>query len=374
VTAGTPRSRRLHSVDALRGLTVAGMITVNNPGSWSHVYAPLEHADWHGCTPTDLVFPFFLFTVGVSIHLAFTRARQRGDTAAAVLRKVTRRTVVLFALGLLLASFPFVGRDLASIRIPGVLQRIAVCYGAAALLFWFTNRRTQVVVWALSLLGYWAVMSWVPVPGHGAGQIDGKDTHLAAYLDRLLLGGHLWSQAKTWDPEGVLSTVPALATTLCGVFAGGLVSDPKRWFRLVPLGVTWLVLGWLWGLWFPINKAIWTSSYAIYTAGMAAVCLAVCVWWIDVRGHVRWARPLEIFGINAITVFVGSGLLGRLLHVIRIPQPGGGDIALKTWLYDRSLASWLAPYPASLAYALCWVAGWFALLWWMDRRGWVIKV
>ncbi len=376
-----PRGRLL-SVDALRGATVAGMILVNNPGSWSHIYPPLRHADWHGWTPTDLVFPFFLFLVGVSVPLAFDKRIERGDPRGELVRKVVRRSAILFGLGLLLAGFPFVSFEdglswrpqLEHIRIPGVLQRIALCYLGASLLYLFTGLRTRVAVCVACLLGYWALMTWVPVPGHGAGQIDGKDTHLAAYIDRLILDGHLWSQSKTWDPEGILSTFPALATTLLGSFTGMMLqrgSPAQNAARLLGVGAVCVGVGWLWGLVFPNNKPIRTSSYAVFTAGLAMSLLGLFTWVIDVRGHRRWAEPLRIYGVNAITVFVGSGLVAKSMYLIRVPT-ADGDITLKAWIYQTFFTSWLSGELASLAYAITWVLSWFAVLWVLARKGIVI--
>ena len=361
---------RLLSLDALRGITVAAMVLVNNPGTWRAVYPPLRHADWHGWTPTDLVFPFFLFIVGVSIPLSLGRRAGEGRERP-VLARVLRRSAVIFLLGIVLNGFPWF--DWATLRIPGVLQRIALCYLAAALVYLATGWRGQAWAAAGLLLGYWALMTLVPVPGYGAGDL-GKAGSLAAYIDRTLLGSaHLWQQAKVYDPEGLLSTLPAIATTLLGVLAGGWVAagrSPKAVAAgLAVAGLAAAVLGAGWGLWFPINKALWTSSYALFTAGIAASGLGLCVWIFEERPYARLARPLVVYGRNALLVFVGSALLGRSLRLITV-----GGVSVSDWCYQRVLANWADPYVASLLYALLWVSGWYLVLAWLYRRGVVWKL
>src|SRR5438105_9352819 len=248
---------RLRSLDAFRGLTIAAMVLVNNPGTWVAVYAPLKHARWHGLTPTDVIFPFFLFIVGVAIPLSQPGAG-----------RVLRRAAVIFALGIVLNGLP--GFDWASIRIPGVLQRIALCYLIAAVLFLTTGWRTQAIVTAALLLGYWGAMTLVPVPGYGRGDL-GPEANLAAWLDRGLLGPHIWRAARVYDPEGILSTVPAIGTTLAGALTGRwLAGDrgPASTLRgLAIAGILCAGAGLAWSMWFRINKALWTSSYALFTAG-----------------------------------------------------------------------------------------------------------
>ena len=379
-------SNRLISLDAFRGLTIMLMILVNNPGSWSNIYAPLKHADWHGCTPTDLVFPFFLFIVGVAIPLSLAKRKAAEESKGPLVVHIIRRSLILFALGLLLSGFGHffkmgpdygVAEILNSIRIPGVLQRIAVCYLVTSILFLYCRTFTLGIVVAVCLIGYWALMTYVPVPGYGPGMIDGKDTHLAAYLDRTILGtNHLWSQAKTWDPEGILSTVPAIATTLFGVFTGlwlkRSMSNFQRFFGVLVAGVLLTAIGWYCGKYFPINKPIWTSSYAVFTAGLALLVLGICVMLFDLMKLQRLALPLRVYGVNALTVFVLSGLLGRLIIEIKV----GGDksMALKTWIYQNLFQSWLSDKDASLAYAITWVLCWFVVLALMYRKNWIVKV
>jgi len=374
------KPQRLVSVDAFRGMTILLMILVNNPGSWQTVYWPLLHAEWHGWTPTDLVFPFFLFIVGVAIVLAMKRRVDEGAPKGAMVAKILRRSAILFGLGLFLSGFPFglfgprtFAELLETWRIPGVLQRIALGYLAASLLYLYCRERTLKAVTLASLFGYWALMTLVPVPGQGAPDLDSKGGHLAGWLDRTVFGGHVWVSAKVYDPEGILSTVPAVATTLFGVFAGLVLVaklDPaERVAKLLVRGSLLVVAGYVWGWFFPINKALWTSSYAVMTAGQAFCALALCHHFFDVRGRFALAKPFQIYGVNAITVFVGSGLLAKTLYYVKV-----GDSSLHEALYEGFLASWLPPYVASLSFAVLWVIGWFAVLVWMYRRGLVLKV
>lgn len=331
------------------------MILVNNPGSWSHVYPPLLHAQWHGWTPTDLIFPFFLFIVGVSISLAFASKKQIHTPAGVLHKKIIRRSLILFALGLFLSGFPLY--DLSSIRIPGVLQRIAICYFFAALIFLHSNVKAQ-ALWAVALmLFYWAAMEWAPVPGVGAGSYE-KGANFSAWLDSLLLQGHMWSQTKTWDPEGIFSTLPAISTTLFGVLTGQLLSQgftSSKKVRLMFLtGIIAILIAWLWSFYLPINKSLWTSSYALFTAGMAIVTLAICIYIVDIKGWQKWTFPFRVYGMNAITVYVLSGVIARLLYLVKLPSTDG-PASLKTWLMDHLFEPWLSPFNASLAFALCFV-------------------
>lgn len=370
---------RLLSVDALRGLTVAAMVLVNNPGTWSAVYGPLQHAEWHGWTPTDMVFPFFLFVVGVSIALALGPALERGASGLPV--RVLRRAAVIFALGLLLHALPFF--PLATLRIPGVLQRIAVCYLLAALLVGATRGargwRVQAVTAGALLVGYWLLMTKVAAPGQEAGDLS-PDGNLAGYVDRLVLGSrHIWQATRVYDPEGILSTLPATATTLLGVLAGHWLRAGQVAGRagaqivggLAVGGVAAAALGWLWGLSFPVNKPLWTSSYALLMAGLAALVLAACHWVIEVRGRRGWAAPFALLGVHALTLFFLSSLMAKLLFIVRV---GAGGPRLQTWLFEHVFAPWASPVDASLAYALAYVLLWWALMWALDRSGLRLRV
>jgi predicted acyltransferase len=390
VDEGAPSSTsrvtaRMLSLDAFRGMTVAGMILVNNPGSWAAIYSPLEHANWHGWTPTDLVFPFFLFIVGVSITLALGRRAEAGGSKRDLYVKIARRSLVIFALGIFLAAFPFYNFtthafiDLSTLRIPGVLQRIAVCYFFASVIFLNTSRRKQVYIVAGLLLAYWALMALAPVPGFGAGALDSKEGNLAAYVDRAVFGvGHIWRQAKVYDPEGILSTLPAVATTLCGVLTGRLLrsrrSGVEKAAAMFVAGAACVVAGWVWNYWFPVNKALWTSSYVLLTAGMALQLLACCYWLVDIKGYRRWSLPFVVFGTNALAVFFLTGLFAKLLGLIKLTGADGKPAALQSIIFRNFFAPWALPVNASLAFALCFVLLWLGLMAILYRRGIFIKV
>jgi predicted acyltransferase len=355
------------------------MLLVNDPGSWGNIYPPLRHAEWHGWTPTDLIFPFFLFIVGITTHFSLSARRARGDGDAALRRQVLRRGAVIVLLGLLLAAFPFFPAErLVHLRIPGVLQRIGVVYLCTGLLVIDTRPRTQAIVAALLLVGYWLLLTVVPVPGVGPATLDPPDATLAAWLDRLLLDGHLWAETKTWDPEGPLSTLPAIATGLLGVAAGRLLTraEPlaERINWLFGAGAIGMVLGLVWNWVFPINKNLWTSSYVLFTGGMAAVALATCIWLIEFRKVIWWTGPFVAFGVNPIVAFVGSGMMERLIYSVVTVSYRGETIPLEAVIYRAAFAPWLPPRAASLAFALAFVALWYVVLAVLWRRRIVLKV
>ena len=355
---------RLLSVDALRGLTVAAMVLVNNPGTWRAVYPPLRHAPWHGWTLTDVIFPFFVFIVGVAIPLALGPRIGSAGRGAVVLR-VVRRSLVIFALGIILNGFPEYAW--ATLRIPGVLQRIAVCYLVAALIYLSTSTRAQALIASWLLVGYWLAMTMVPVPGSGAGDLSPAG-NLAAYIDRAILGPHIWQVAKVYDPEGILSTVPAAATALLGVLTGTWLRSGRGAgviaTRLAVAGIVGVAVGELWSWWFPINKSLWTSSYVVLTAGFALTTLAACYWLIEIRGRRRWAIPFAIFGVNALALFFLSTLAARLLLLVRV---GSEARSLQTVIFDRVFAPMASPVNASLAFAVAYLAAWWAILWVLYR-------
>ena len=366
---------RLRSLDVFRGMTIAGMILVNNPGDWGSIYEPLEHASWHGWTPTDLVFPFFLFIVGVSITLALSRRADAAGSRRDLYVKIVRRAAIIFALGLLLGGFP--SYDLSTIRIPGVLQRIAVCYLVASFIFLNTDWRRQAYIAAALLVGYWALMTLVPVPGFGAGMLGSKEGNLAAYVDRAVFGRHVWRYAKVYDPEGLLSTLPAIATTLAGALTGRLLRSRREPLEKVSglfvAGVACAVAGWAWNYWFPVNKALWTSSYVLFTAGLALELLAVCYWLVDVKGYGRWALPFVVFGTNALALYFLAELFAGLISVVGF-RVGGEWMPLQAVVYNNLFASWASPKNASLAFAVCMVLFWLGVMSLLYRRRIFIKV
>lgn len=396
----TARNERLVALDVFRGLTVAGMLLVNNPGTWSAIYPPLEHAPWHGWTPTDLIFPFFLFIVGITTSISLTGRRARGDDEGAILRQVLKRGALIFLFGLLLSWFPFftytaipdtpdpsfldrVVYRVEHLRILGVLQRIGLAYLGGALLTLRTSLKSQLVILAMLLFGYWALMTLVPVPDTGvAGRfvLDKPEQLLSAWLDRTILTpNHLYSGSKTWDPEGLLSTLPAIGTVILGTFAGRWIGQRdlelnSRLSALFSVGALTMMLGLVWNWFFPINKSLWTSSYVLFSGGMAAVVLATCLWVIDVRGVRAWTRPFVVYGLNPMLAFLGSGMMARMMGSMIMINVDGAETPLQAVVYKNVYASWLSPVNASLAFALTFVALWYVLLLIAEKRGFVLKV
>jgi predicted acyltransferase len=372
------KRERLASLDAFRGLTVAGMLLVNDPGSWEAIYAPLEHAEWHGWTPTDLVFPFFLFIVGITTFLA--RKTTRG---------IFRRGALIILFGLLLNAFPFywwgkiagvpdptlaqrVAHRVAHLRFMGVLQRIGIVYIAAALIAMRTTTRQKIVTIAIILVGYWAILL--------LGPLEPPPATVAARVDRAVLGmNHIWSISKTWDPEGPLSTLPAIATALLGVLAGEWIARKEkplveRIAALFGAGAIGMFAGSLWGWLFPINKNLWTSSYVVFTAGFACVVLATCMWLIDLLGVRRWATPFVIYGLNPLVAFVGSGLMARLIDSLIKVNFHGERMSLHQASFELLFEPFFPAKLASLLWGLCFVALWLGVLAVLHRRGIVVRV
>lgn len=374
---------RLLSLDFFRGTTVAAMILVNNPGDWGHIYAPLEHAEWNGCTPTDLVFPFFLFIVGVSIAYAMGSKKEEPATHGKTILKALKRALILFALGLFLSLFPKIFTDPAeafrTVRIPGVLQRIALVFFISSVLFLKNSPKNLFRIALALLVFYWVLMTFVPVPGVGIPNL-GKETNLGAWIDRsLLTEAHLWKMAKTWDPEGILGTLPAIATGIFGVLTGIYLKrrdldEATKVAWLFSAGITSVVAGMVWGLSFPINKSLWTSSYVLFSGGLAIMLLAFSYWIIDINKYSRFTPPFIAYGLNAITVFFLSGLIPRLLNMVRISNADGTDTGLQAWMYLHYFKPYFSPVNASLAWAIAFNLFWFIILWVMYRKKIIIKV
>ncbi len=354
------------------------MTVVNNPGDWGHIYPPLEHAEWNGCTPTDLVFPFFLFIVGVSLAYALAGARRSGAPLGPVLARVARRAALLFGLGVLTSLYPHF--DFATVRIMGVLQRIALVYFGCSLIYLVTTWRTQLLLLVVFLAGYAVLMQLVPVPGFGPANLE-PTTNLGAWLDRTVLTEpHLWQTSRTWDPEGLLGTLPALGTGLLGLLAGTWLRWPgaarlSKPMGLAAAGALAVVAGLVWNTWFPINKALWTSSYVLVAGGLALWLLALLYWLCDERGYRRGVGPALAFGVNAIAVFFFSAILSRTFGLLRLPGPAGQSVGLKEWLYEWGIAPFFSdPRNASLAGAVVCLLIWWGVLSFLRRRHWVWKV
>lgn len=368
------RGERIQSVDFFRGLTIALMILVNNNGDFRDTYWPFLHSQWNGWTPTDLVFPFFVFIVGVSMVYSFRSRLARGDSRGAILMHALRRAAILFAIGVFVVnSFPD-HYNPAHIRIYGVLQRIAICYLVAAVFVLWTDVEGKVAAIAVCLIGYWILMRYVPVPGFGVPTRDipllDPNRNWVAWLDRKLLMGHLYEGVR--DPEGLLSTIPAIGTVLFGVLTGELLRSKttarvKAAWMLI-FGVIGLAAGEFFNIWFPINKKLWTSSYVLFTAGFALVVLALCYWVLDVRKlRGRWTMPVLVFGMNAIAAYTLSEMLAAGLSSWILKSPTGSETSMQEVIYRHLFAfNGVSTPNTSLAYALgfvlvCWVVMW--VLW-----------
>jgi predicted acyltransferase len=373
--ASAPHGERLESLDVFRGATIAAMLLVNNPGSWSHVYPPLQHAAWNGLTPTDLVFPFFLFICGIAAAFSLGRLMDQGAERGELLRKALVRAAIIVGLGLLLQGFPHY--DLPHLRVLGVLQRIGLSYLVVAAVIVWTGIGGQVVSLVGLLLGYWALLMLVPVPGVGRGILE-PGLNLANWLDLRIIGpNHLPADIGTWDPEGILSTLGAIATVLCGALAGHWIRSWRapvaKALGLAAAGSIAVAAGLTWSAAFPINKSLWTSSYVLFSAGIACLTLALLYLLIDIQGRRRWARPFVVFGTNAITAYWLSSLVAIVLLWIVVAGPGE-PMVLQAYLYETLFASWLAPANASLAYAVTYVLLWLGLLTILYRRRIFIRI
>ena len=391
---------RLLSLDVFRGITIAGMLLVNNPGTWSAIFPPLEHAEWNGWTPTDLIFPFFLFIVGITTHLSLSARRARGDDDSALVKQILRRGIIIYLLGFAMAMFPFyqwgtiqslpnatawdrIIYRIEHVRLLGVLPRIAIVYICAGLLTLKTNLKQQIVIIATLLFGYWFAMTLIPVPGEheiGGLLLHTHDRNLAAYLDRLILGtNHTWTGSVTFDPEGPFSTLPAIATAMLGVIAGTWIARKDkplldRISGLFAAGSLAMVIGLMWNWSFPINKNLWTSSYVMFTAGMAAVTLATIMWIVDNYNVKWWTKPFVVYGVNPIVAFVGSGVMARLIYTLWHVTYEGKSVALQDAIYQTVFLTWLPPRVASLGFAIAYVLLWYGILLVLYRRKIILKV
>lgn len=379
---GNP-NQRLLSLDFFRGLTVAAMILVNNPGDWGHIYAPLEHAEWNGCTPTDLIFPFFLFIVGVSISQSMSFRKSNPSSYRRTILKSGKRALILFGLGVFISLYPTIftapAEALKHVRIPGVLQRIALVFLFSSICYLKMSDKTILKTIIGLLVLYWAMMMFVPVPHIGYANLE-KETNLGAWIDRTLLTEqHLWPLSVTWDPEGLFGTIPAIGSGLIGVLAGNYLkrkdiieAEKVAWLFTVGLFLT--ILGLIWDMEFPINKSLWTSSYVLYTGGLATIGLALSYWVIDIKGYNRFTKPFVVYGVNAITVFFMSAIISKTLNLILIKSENTKPIGLKAWLYNTYLAPNFSPVNASLIHAVIFVLFWLIILWWMYNKKIFIKV
>ena len=368
----TQKSKRLQSLDAFRGFTIAGMILVNTPGSWSYIYPPLAHADWR-CTPTDLVFPFFLFIVGVSMWFSFAKFDYRLSRQA--VQKIGRRTALIFIIGLLLNAFPFYNLDLSHLRIMGVLQRIALAFGLGSLVcLYFKNAQNLLILSVATLLGYWGLLYF------GGGEAPySLESNLVRQVDLKILGAdHLWQgKGIPFDPEGLLSTIPAVITVVLGFLTGRMIATTERKelvSRMLIAGLLFTAIGWGWGQFFPINKALWTSSYVMYTTGIAFWILALFLWLIDVKKYQSWAAPFIVFGMNSLFAYVLSIVWVKILFTISWDNTAGASVNAYQWLYEAIMVPLAGNLNGSLLFALIHILFFWLILWMLYRRRIFIKV
>jgi predicted acyltransferase len=385
-------NQRYYSLDVFRGATVAFMILVNNQAGAA--YAPLDHASWHGLTPTDLVFPFFLFAMGNALAFVLPKLEQQGTPT--FLRKVGRRTLLIFAIGFLLNWFPFLRWDhnhlvvkgwtwenanggISGVRVMGVLGRIALCYGCASLIVYFAKFRGAFVISGCLLLLYWALCLLLG---------DSADPYslsgwFGTAIDKAVFGApHLYhGEGVAFDPEGLASTIPAIVSVILGYFAGSYIrlkgTTYEMLAQLFVAAIILLLAGYCWGGLFPINKKIWTSSYVLVAAGWALACLATLIYFIEFRkAQGGWSRLFDVFGKNPLFIFVLSGVVPRLLGLVRIPDDKDGYTSPLGWFYEhccKPLSAGRAEN-ASLLYALVLVALYWLIAWWLDKRKIYIRV
>ena len=419
---------RLISLDVFRGLTILLMTIVNNPGDWGNVYPPLLHAEWHGCTLTDLVFPFFIFIMGVAVPLAMPDKFYDGTTFNKILVRSLRmlclgiffnffgkiqlfglegiqllmgRLIITVAVGyalmgsfsskiknILAFSILFIYLLLAysgieayqDVRLPGVLQRIAIVYFVVSLLYLKTSQKTQIITGIVLLLGYWAIMTLIPVPGIGEANLD-KGTNLASWLDSILLKGHMYRGTVTWDPEGILSTIPSIVNGIIGLLIGQLLQTDmikiQKAQRMGIIGTILIFFGLIWDIIFPINKSLWTSSYVLYTTGLATVVLTILYYIIDIANYKKGFKPFLVWGVNPMIVFFTSQIIPQALVMIEFQNPHhpAEKINLLNYLYTFGIAPFFSnPMTASLAGALVYVGIWTFILWVFYKKKLIFKV
>ncbi|MBC7487545.1 MAG: DUF1624 domain-containing protein [Cytophagaceae bacterium] len=357
---------RYASVDILRGLTVAVMILVNNPGSWQHVHPWLLHAEWHGCSLADLVFPFFLFIVGLSIVFSLSKALATGADKNKLALKCIKRALILIGLGLFLNLFP--DFDFTHLRFPGVLQRIGIVFGLASLLFIYLNEIQRRGLAIFILIGYWLLLTLVPVPGIGEASLE-KNQNWASWVDQLLLQGHMWKYSMTWDPEGVLSTIAALVTVLLGISTALYMQKTTSPVKgLAILGAVSIVVGLAWSLIFPINKALWTSPFILFTAGITLAMLSLAVYFFDEQKVIKGTLPFRALGANPLTAYFGAELLARVLIFIKIH-----NITFPEYVFEKT-SHFLPEITASFVLALTTVLFWIMVTTFLYKKKIYIKI
>lgn len=361
---------RLISLDAFRGLTIAAMILVNNPGNYKEEYEQLGHAAWHGITFADFIFPFFLFIVGVSITLSFSKQLRKGVKSSIFFKKIIKRTLILFVLGLLVNLLTNPTLE-GGFRIAGVLQRIAIVFLVCSFLFLKTNWKSQIIIGAVILLAYWLILVFIPVPGLGYPSID-PENNLVSWLDRLALPGKLFD--GNHDPEGILSTLPSIATGISGLLVGHIIKSDKNPIKVIHriflAGFITFLIGSLWMLIFPLNKNLWTSSFVFFTSGSAAMILASFIWFIDIKGYKKPVYPFVVLGSNAISVYILSFIL---LYVVWPPVFGDGKAIIQVF-HQFFVKVGFTPKFASLIWSLFYTMMCYIPMYFLFKKKIFIKV
>jgi predicted acyltransferase len=359
---------RLTSLDAMRGFTIAAMILVNYPGSWKFIYDPLEHVEWNGLTPTDLIFPFFLFIVGVSIALSFTKLLEKGSLKKELYKKIIFRALKIFAVGIFLSLIP--NFDFYHIRFAGVLQRISIVFLVCSFVFLNTSFKAQVWMGVITLIGYWLVMTLIPTPGVGEVSLE-RGVNLAAWVDSILLPGRMWQ--GTWDPEGILSTFPSIVTGITGLLAGHLLLSKRTPHEKVNLlmvfGFIAVAMGYVWGLTFPVNKNLWSSSFVLVTSGLASLLLGTLYYIVDIRNHTSGTKPGIIFGANAIAIYFISDIISILFYSIKF-----GAASLNEHFMQTFTTVGLDPRFVSMLYAIIFVCINFCIAYILYKKRIFIKL
>jgi predicted acyltransferase len=366
-------SKRLISLDAFRGFTIVLMILVNNPGSWKYVLPPLRHAQWHGCTPTDLVFPFFLYIVGVAMAFSFAKRLALSETRWPIYGKIIRRTIILLLLGWFLTLWPRF--DFAHMRIPGVLQRIALCYFFASMIVLHLKTRGQIITIGALLLGYWGLMTLIPFPGKGSDPWA-LGSNFAQYIDNIVLKGHMYK--PDFDPEGLISTIPAICNTLLGYLTGVWLrsersSSEKTNGMFIAANVS-IFVALIWKYWMPLNKQLWTSSYVLYTTGIALNILAISYWLIDVKGHRKGLFPFIVYGSNAILAYFCSSFMAKSFYLWKITLSDGTVTSIKGFIYNNILQPFAGNWIGSLLHPLLYILLWFGILFLLYRKKIYVRI
>lgn len=371
------QSNRFISLDIFRGIAIAAMVIVNNQGDWSHVYPVLRHASWHGWSGADIIFPLFLFALGSSVSFSISIKSNAGFSNNEIYLKIIRRTLILILMGLFLNLFPEF--KLAELRIPGVLQRIALCYLFSSVIFLQFNKKMQYGIAFCILVMYWICLKFLPFDGSTVGSLEPAD-NICRYIDNFLFNGHTYKQAAApgFDPEGLFSTIPAISSTLAGVFAADLLRSQKSSIRkiieLLAAANTGIILGIIMNIWMPINKNLWTPSYVVFMCGISLYVFVISFWFVDIKCCRFFSKPFIVLGANPLALYFLSSLLAKLTVYIKLSQSDGKAISLKTVIYKFCFESCTSGYNASLLYSVVLLSFWLVIMYLLYRKNIFIKI